>query len=197
MSDDFSMPPFPDERKKREPTEPSDTPIGEAPAPRARRRPGRPAKSETAKVPLDTLPPELLETAALAPLIISAAIAKRYTVIRAPDGSVAFEGVTLTYDAKAGAACTLAFKAWLASLNLELTPLSALLLCYTTAIVSAVPDAAAQYQMAQERIANKTTKAETPPPPPSQPSQPSPEVKTDDSGPSHKRGVGKHSASRV
>ena len=193
MADDFTMPPFPDERPKRERATDAGEPTGEAPPPRARRKPGRPAKLETAKVPLDTLPKELMETAALAPLILTGAIAKRYTAIRAPDGSVLFEGVTLVYDAKAGEACTVAFKAWLASLDIQMTPLSALLLCYATAIVSAVPDAAAQYQTAQERIAGASKTAKPPEPQPVK-SDTSEEKRDEPSTTSDKRSPRKHTA---
>lgn len=117
------------------------------PKPRGKRRKGPAATS----LDLGQLPDEIVEVVAIAPLILSGAIIKTVTTKKDANGKVVADGVTLTFDPGAAQATVAAFKNWLSTLDVEMTPGLALIACYVTTLASAMPDAVAQMQSRTEK----------------------------------------------
>ena len=84
------------------------------------------------------MPQELVGFASILPLVLADQALQLAT--RKPG----IDAIRLEYSPEALAAVSVAFKAWLASLDMELTPGWALIAAYSMAITSAVPSAIAQ-----------------------------------------------------
>jgi hypothetical protein len=146
--------PPPDEKKE---------PTNSAPPPKPRRKQSK--QSAVTSVNLGSLPEEIVEIVAAAPLILTAGIIANRTAIRDANGKVVREGVQLSYDAGAMTATVAAFKAWLATLNIDLTPGYALLAMYAVTIASAIPQAIgdiAAINEAKEKSKSEPTNADKP-----------------------------------
>jgi hypothetical protein len=130
-----------------------------APAPKRKGRPkGTAGKKAVETVKLDTLPPEILEVVALAPMLLTMVAVKQLTTEKDRNGNIILDGIQLAPNAQAMAAVTPAFRAWLSTLDFELTPGFALLAVYATALASAMPDAMVQLT---ERAEKESRRHET------------------------------------
>ena len=119
--------------------------VAPAPKKRGKKKPEKAAKKEDVpKVNIAELPPDLIEVIAVAPIIIAAAATKTLTTQKDAQGNVTIEGITLRPSSQALAAIPPAFKAWLATLDVELTPGVMLLTCYAMALTTALPDVMVQ-----------------------------------------------------
>ena len=128
------------------PTEPAKP---AAPPPRA--KPAAPNAAPKVSINLGMMPPAIIEVAATAPCLLVAKVWEAKTQKLDVDGDIARPGVKLRYDADAMRATCDAFRVWLASLNIETSPIGALLLCYAVTIGSAMPDAIEQTRALKQR----------------------------------------------
>lgn len=152
-----------EESKAKGDTDAEEGKPAETPAPDAKETPkprGRPkgskngAKGKGSKLP--PMPEELTAMVAVMPLML------------ADEASKQLAGVSLKYTPESIKACQEAFKAWLASIDFDLTPGWALVAAYTAAIVVAVP--AAMGEAAALSEAKRTEpRAVTPAPVPAAP----------------------------
>lgn len=129
---------------------PEPKPQAEAPPIRVKRRYTRRAQAQN--VNMGELPPEVIAVISQAPLILSGMAIKVATRKTDAQTGLRFEGVQLHFDRDSIDAVGPAFKAWLASIDIAMSPGWALLVLYSMALTSAAPDAFAQIAEFNARV---------------------------------------------
>lgn len=121
-----------------------------APSPKKRgRKKSIDQVATTEKVELAAMPDEIIEILAIGPLLLGAMAAKQFT------------GYDLQYSNDALKACVPAFKIWLNSIDVELTPGVALLACYSLAISTTIPGIMAQIAEKESKAAQNANPVQT------------------------------------